>query len=111
VAKKPRVWIVADDWEALERYHFELSRRLPDFEFEEFPFGATAIGALREKAELPAALVIDLVQEDMTPAEFRSELLQLKLSQEIRIIEIGGPELARPYSYDALANLVAGVLI
>lgn len=103
-----KVWIVADDWEALERYHLELQRRLPHVQFEEFPFGATALEALLERTDWPAKLVLDLTLEDMTPAEFREDLKNLPPRHPLAVIEVGGPDLPRPFTYDELARRLSG---
>jgi hypothetical protein len=99
----PKVWIIADDWEALDRYHAELARRLPHVTFTEFPFGATALDALRESATWPQALIIDLTLEDMTPEEFHAHFLKLP-PRPVAYLEIGGPEIPRPFTYEGLAS-------
>jgi hypothetical protein len=104
MAQVPLIWIVCDDWEALERYESELRRRLPGLDFEEIPFGATALENLRGVAVLPAALVVDLTSEDMTPEEFRAAWHALPTERRRPLIEVGFGELRRPFRYEALAD-------
>ncbi len=70
---RKRIWIVADDWEALERYEDVLS---PEFETECCGFARDAFSRLRESADATeeAFLLLDLVLEDLTPREAEAEL-------------------------------------
>lgn len=91
--------IVADDWEALERYEDALSVA---FKIETAPFGS--IGLERAAEAAPNAILIDLDFEDMSNDEFIQGLKDRNLSQ-IPVLQI-----KRPFTYPDLIERIRALI-
>ncbi len=105
--KRPRLLLIADDWEANERYEERLS---PHFELLSALFGSDGVRMAAE--EHPDVILLDLTMEDMTPEEGCAALDRNAASRDIpRIVIADGnvratKKFARPYQFEELIGVL-----
>ncbi len=85
---KHSLLLIVDDWEALERYEERLSPRFTMV--EGWPMAKEGLHRAREGGW--SAILLDLVFEDVTPAEAVTILKQDPLTSGVPLIVIGSRE-------------------
>jgi len=111
----PRILLVVDDWEALERYEDKLAPRSASV--EAWPLGREGLKRAAE-AEFDWILV-DLILEDLTPTEAHAELGAHPPVGSPRLIYVGSPaeiqdipeesgikKLNRPFEWTTLLRML-----
>ncbi len=108
--------IVADDWEALERYEEQLSKAFSHV--EAWPLGAA--GLRRATEQRFDCIVLDLVLEDLSMKEAAAQLQSAPPVGAPRVVYIGEPadlsgildgpgtvKLSRPFDWAELIKVTA----
>ena len=105
MSKRPKLLLIADDWEANERYEERLA---PHFELLSALFGSDGVRMAAE--EQPDLILLDLTMEDMTPEEGCAALDANATSRIIPRVVISDGDcratkrLSRPYQFEELIN-------
>jgi DNA-binding response OmpR family regulator len=113
---RSKVLVVSDDWEACDLYETWLSG---DHAVHQAFFGSD--GLLDVESLVPDVVLVDLVLEDMTPAEFQAALRRGTAGRGVPVLLVHpGPEspggllpgktIARPFDVETLRVRLGEVL-